>query len=61
MKHDKSHVHCYSCQKFGHYASECKTPNNKVKDKTNHVEEKAEKNRIVLLAYLDNYGDQENT
>ncbi|GAU21256.1 hypothetical protein TSUD_286660 [Trifolium subterraneum] len=29
-RYDKSRVKCYNCEKFGHYASECRTPSNLV-------------------------------
>ena len=60
-RYEKSQVQCYNCQKFGHYASECRTPNNKVEEKTNFVEARAEEREILLLAHRGNDGDQENT
>ncbi|KAE8735701.1 UDP-Glycosyltransferase superfamily protein isoform 3 [Hibiscus syriacus] len=35
-KYDKSQIRCYNCQKFGHYASECRAPNNKFEEKANY-------------------------
>ncbi|XP_048436128.1 uncharacterized protein LOC125475444 [Pyrus x bretschneideri] len=29
-RYEKSHVQCYNCQKFGHYAWECRAPNSRL-------------------------------
>ena len=39
-RYDKSQVQYYNCQKFGHYASECRTSSTKTDEKVNYVEEK---------------------
>ncbi|KAL5582679.1 hypothetical protein UlMin_015121 [Ulmus minor] len=49
-RYDKSQVQCYNCQKFGHYASECRAPNNRVEEKANYMEEKTDDKETLLLA-----------
>ncbi|KAL5551288.1 hypothetical protein UlMin_001464 [Ulmus minor] len=49
-RYDKSQVRCYNCQKFGHYASECRAPNNRVEEKANYMEEKTDDKETLLLA-----------
>lgn len=61
MKYDKSQIQCYSCHKYGHYASECRVPNNKVEEKSNYVEEKIEEKATLFLARKENDGGQENS
>ncbi|KAK6133731.1 hypothetical protein DH2020_032442 [Rehmannia glutinosa] len=41
-RYEKSQTKCYNCQKFGHYASECRAPKNKVEEKAHYVENKNE-------------------
>lgn len=57
---DKSQTQCYNCQKFGHYASECRFSKNRVEEETNYVEEKNQTVETVLLARKSNEGSQEN-
>ncbi|PKU77376.1 Retrovirus-related Pol polyprotein from transposon TNT 1-94 [Dendrobium catenatum] len=61
-RYDKSQVMCYNCQKFGHYAAECRTPNNnKVEEKANYVEERSQQDGTLLLAYKENEKGGDNT
>ncbi|XP_030931116.1 uncharacterized protein LOC115957007 [Quercus lobata] len=51
-RYDKSNIKCYYCQKYGHYAPECKNTANTVEEKANYVENKNEKvEPTLLLAY----------
>ncbi|KAL5809730.1 hypothetical protein ACOSQ3_030421 [Xanthoceras sorbifolium] len=59
-RYDKSQVQYYNCQKFGHYASECRSPSSKVDERSNYTEVKTEEKETVLLACRDNDGDQKN-
>ncbi|KAK9100717.1 hypothetical protein Scep_024147 [Stephania cephalantha] len=60
-RYDKSQVRCYNCQKFGHYASECRAPNNKIEEKANYVEEKTDGKETLLLAREESDGGQANS
>ncbi|KAE8735609.1 hypothetical protein F3Y22_tig00000340pilonHSYRG00771 [Hibiscus syriacus] len=60
-RRDKSQVRCYNCQKFGHYASECRAPNNKIEEKANYVEEKTDGKETLLLARKETDGGQANS
>ncbi|KAK2456950.1 putative mitochondrial protein [Trifolium repens] len=54
-RYDKSRVKCYNCEKFGHYASECRASSNRrVKKKANYVEEISQEDGTLLLAHKDN-------
>ncbi|CAJ2633694.1 unnamed protein product [Trifolium pratense] len=54
-RYDKSRVKCYNCEKFGHYAFECKAPSNhRVEEKANYVEEINQEDGTLLLAHKDN-------
>ncbi|XP_060675840.1 uncharacterized protein LOC125421576 [Ziziphus jujuba] len=60
-RYDKSHMKCYNCEKFGPYASECRTPsNNRVEEKASYIEEKSEEDGTLLLAYKDNERGKNN-
>ncbi|GAU35304.1 hypothetical protein TSUD_389290 [Trifolium subterraneum] len=58
-RYDKSRVKCYNCEKFGHYASECRAPSNrKVEEKANYVEDINHEDGTLLLAHKDNERDE---
>ncbi|KAM2718779.1 hypothetical protein EV1_030652 [Malus domestica] len=61
LRYEKSQVQCYNCQKFGHYAWECRAPNSRLDEKVNYVKEDKEENGVVLLACKNNDGDQDYT
>ncbi|XP_070667863.1 uncharacterized protein [Malus domestica] len=61
LRYEKSQVQCYNCQKFGHYAWECRASSNKLDEKVNYVKEEKEDNGVVLLACKNNDGDQDYT
>ncbi|KAM2116977.1 hypothetical protein ACFX1R_010589 [Malus domestica] len=46
---------------FGHYAWECRAPNNRLDEKVNYVKEDKEENGVMLLACKNNDGDQDYT
>ena len=50
----------YNCQKFGHYASECRAPSTRIEEKVNYAKEKNGENGTLLLARNDTSGGQEN-
>ncbi|XP_061361033.1 uncharacterized protein LOC133304961 [Gastrolobium bilobum] len=58
---DKSQIKCYNCQRFGHYASECRAPTRRIEEKANYVEEKSQEDGTLLMVRNDNVGEQENT
>ena len=60
-RYDKSQVQCYNCQKFGHYASECRAPSTRIEERVNYAEEKNGEDGTLLLARNDTSGGQENT
>jgi hypothetical protein len=49
-RYDKSQVKCYNCQKYGHYAWECRSDANKLEEEANYVENE-EAEPTLLLAY----------
>ncbi|XP_062103447.1 uncharacterized protein LOC133814515 [Humulus lupulus] len=57
-RNDKSHIKCYNCNKFGHYASEFRS--RKVEEKVNFVEDKGGEEGTLLLACKDKDEGQEN-
>ncbi|XP_060969925.1 uncharacterized protein LOC133037119 [Cannabis sativa] len=49
---DKSHIMCYNCNKYGHYASKCRS--RRVEERANFVKvDKGGEERTLLLAYKD--------
>ena len=61
MRYNKSPVKCYDCDKFGHYAGECRASKNKVDERVNYLEERREEDYTLLLAFKDNERGEENT
>ncbi|CAH9104999.1 unnamed protein product, partial [Cuscuta europaea] len=49
-RYDKYQVQCYNCQKFGHFASDCRLAKNKVEERTNLAKEE-EENSTLLMAH----------
>ena len=49
-----------TCQKFGHYDSDCRAPTSKVEAKANYAENKRHEDDTLLLAHKNNVGGQEN-
>ncbi|XP_071699491.1 uncharacterized protein [Rutidosis leptorrhynchoides] len=44
---DKKHIKCFNCEKYGHYASECKGQNDK-NDETNQTTTQEEEHTLLL-------------
>ena len=60
-RYDKSQVQCYNCQKYGHFASECRSAFNNYEEKVNYVEkENKEVESTLLLAYKEE-NEENNT
>ncbi|MCI33292.1 retrovirus-related Pol polyprotein from transposon TNT 1-94, partial [Trifolium medium] len=50
-KKDKSHIQCYSCQKWGHYASECKSKKaTDSDDEASVVQEDSDRDVVTYMA-----------
>ena len=60
-RYDKSLTKCYSCHKFGHYASQCRGSENKLEEKANFVENKNQEDVTLLLAYKGEDKRQDDT
>ncbi|CAJ2637099.1 unnamed protein product [Trifolium pratense] len=53
QKKDKSHIQCYNCEKWGHYASDCRSK--KVQDnddEANFVQDKEDKGAVTFMAAI---------
>ncbi|XP_059456205.1 uncharacterized protein LOC132186286 [Corylus avellana] len=59
-RYDKSQVKCYNCQKYGHYAWECRSDANNVEEEANYVENK-EAGSTLLLAYKGEERGEKNS
>ncbi|GAU21786.1 hypothetical protein TSUD_329110 [Trifolium subterraneum] len=62
-KSDKSKIQCYSCDKWGHYASECRSKGDKQKqeDEAHHARHNGSDSDDVLLMLTKNYeGENSN-
>ena len=46
-----SQTRCCSCNKYDHYAYECRSSTNNMEGQANYVEKKDQEEPIVLLAY----------
>ncbi|GAU34373.1 hypothetical protein TSUD_217130 [Trifolium subterraneum] len=52
-KKDKSHIQCYNCEKWGHYASDCRSKKPKdTSDEANLVEEQSDKEAVTFMAAM---------
>ncbi|KAI0529711.1 hypothetical protein KFK09_002268 [Dendrobium nobile] len=60
-RYEKSQVKCYNCNKFGHYAKECRAPKSKVNERANYIEEERKEDGTLLLAYKDNERCEDGT
>ncbi|GAU48263.1 hypothetical protein TSUD_405090 [Trifolium subterraneum] len=50
---DKSHIQCYNCEKWGHYASNCRSKKEKdTSDDANLVEEQSDKEVVTFMAAM---------
>ncbi|XP_022880910.1 uncharacterized protein LOC111398209 [Olea europaea var. sylvestris] len=49
-RYDKSNVQCYTCHKYGHYASECRSDTNSNEERVNYVKAKKDEELLLLLA-----------
>ena len=60
-RRDKSQIKCYNCQRFGHYASDCRVPKRRIEEKANFVEEISHEDGTLLMVRTNSVGEQENT
>lgn len=58
--YDKSQAKCYNCNKFGHYATECRYGTNNYHEKANYVENKNAE-ATLLLAYRGDQNKEANS
>jgi len=56
-RYDKSQIKCYNCDKFGHFASECRSTSNKVLERSNFAKEEEEYSTLLLAQKEDACGD----
>ncbi|KAK4269964.1 hypothetical protein QN277_023055 [Acacia crassicarpa] len=60
-RRDKSQIKCYNCQRYGHYASECRVPKRRIEEKANYVEKISHEDGTLLMVRTNSVGEQENT
>ncbi|KAK4257721.1 hypothetical protein QN277_007276 [Acacia crassicarpa] len=60
-RRDKSQIKCYNCQRYGHYASECRVPKRRIEEKANYVEKISHEDGTLLMVRTNRVGEQENT
>ena len=49
-RYEKSHIECFNCHKFGHYASKCRYYTNGVEERANFVNNEECEELTLLLA-----------
>ncbi|XP_045791392.1 uncharacterized protein LOC123886097 [Trifolium pratense] len=53
QKKDKSHIQCYNCEKWGHYASDCRSKKVQYNDdEANFVQDKEDKEAVTFMAAI---------